>query len=148
MKSSKWVVLTLMLSLIFVTSACERNNTVCPPEASADAEKPMLNLSDLLLITPEPGQNLLDVKVQIGRKMVLVDKLVSGPVCNADWSGTVYVGCDAEVAEAELDADANPLFFEGCNLNIEPNTVVYVAAHNNEAFYKGCSCHTGGDPLP
>jgi|SaaInl8_200m_RNA_FD_contig_71_435190_length_1835_multi_6_in_0_out_0_1 hypothetical protein len=146
MKRNKLAVLALMLGLVFLISACERNNTVCPPEL--EAEKPTLKLADLLVITPEPGQNLLDVEVQIGRKLVLVDKLVSGPVCNDDWSGTVYVGCDAQVAEAELDADANPLFFEGCNLNIASNTLVYVAAHNNEAFYKGCSCHTGGDPIP
>ena len=146
MKNNKFTVLVLMLGLLLIMTSCQRNNTVCPPETGV--EEPKLKLADLLLVTPEPGQNLLDVEVQIGRKMILVDKLVSGPVCNDDWSGTVYVGCDAQVAEAELDADANPLFFEGCNLNIEPNTIVYVAAHNNEAFYKGCSCHTGGDPLP
>jgi len=28
-------------------------------------------------------------------------------------------------------------------LNIAPNTVVYVAAHNDAPYYKGCSCHTG-----
>ena len=77
-----------------------------------------------------------------------LDKLVDYPLCNDDWSGTVYVSCDAQVAESELDAQANPLFLKGCNLNIAPNTVVYVAAHNDEAFYKGCSCHTGGSPLP
>jgi hypothetical protein len=77
-----------------------------------------------------------------------VDKIVDYPLCNDDWSGTVYVSCDARVAEAELDADANPLFFKGCNLNIAPNTVVYVAAHNDAAYYKGCSCHTGEGPNP
>ncbi len=148
MTKNKLTVIALMLGLVALMTACERNNTVCLPKASAGAEQPQLKLADLLLITPEPGQNLTDVEVQIGRKMVLVDTLVSGPVCNDDWSGTVYVGCDAQVAEAELDADANPLFFKGCNLNIEPNTFVYVAAHNNEAFYKGCSCHTGGEPIP
>ena len=131
---------------MLLLTACERNKTICPPETNAD--QPPLRLADLLLITPKPGQNLTDVEVQIGRKMVMVDKLVSGPICNDDWSGTVYVGCDVQVAQAEMDADANPLFFQGCNLNIEPNTMVYVAAHNNEVFYKGCSCHSGGDPLP
>ena len=77
-----------------------------------------------------------------------VDKVVDYPLCNDNWSGTVYVNCKVQVAEAELDADANPLFLKGCNLNIEPNTVVYVAAHNDAAYYKGCSCHTGEVPLP
>jgi len=52
------------------------------------------------------------------------------------------------VAQAELDANANPLFLKGCKLNIDPNTVVYVAAHNDAPYYKGCSCHTGEDPIP
>jgi len=140
MKLTKLIVLSVIFALLTLLTACQRNNTVCPPES--EAEKTTLHLADLLIITPEPGQNLTDVEVQIGQKMVLVDKLISGPVCNDDWSGTVYVGCDAQVAEAKLDADANPLFFEGCNLNIETNTVVYVAAHNNEAFYKGCRLTT------
>ena len=146
MKQSKVIILIMLLVLVLSLAACERNKTVCPPDVSV--EQPPLKLSDLLLITPGPEQTLSNVEVQIGRKMVLVDKLVSGPICNDDWSGTVYVGCDAQVAEADLDADANPLFFKGCNLNIAPNTAVYVAAHNNEVFYKGCSCHTGGDPIP
>lgn len=145
MKTNKLAVMSLMLTLVALVTACKRNNTVCPPEARS--EQTPIKLADLLLITPDPGQNLPDVEVQIGRKMVQVDTLVSGPVCNVDWSGTVYVGCDAQVAEAELDAEANPLFFKGCNLKIAPNTVVYVAAHNNEVFYKGCSCHTGEDIL-
>ena len=43
----------------------------------------------------------------------------------------------------KLDTENNPLFLKGCDLNIAPNTVVYVAAHNDDAYYKGCSCHTG-----
>jgi len=78
---------------------------------------------------------------------VQVDKLVDYPLCNDTWSGTVYVSCDAQVADAELDAEENPLFFKGCDLNIAPNTEVIVAAHNDQAYYKGCSCHTGEDPV-
>jgi hypothetical protein len=77
-----------------------------------------------------------------------VDKVVDYPLCNDDWSGTVYVSCEVRVAEAEVDANANPLFLKGCNLNIAPNTVVYVASHNDAAYYKGCSCHTGEAPQP
>ena len=53
-----------------------------------------------------------------------VDKVVDYPLCNDEWSGTVYVNCEAQVAQAKMDADANPLFLKGCNLNIAPNTVV------------------------
>lgn len=70
------------------------------------------------------------------------------PLCNDVWSGTVYVGCDARVAQAALDEESNPLFLKGCDLDIAPNTVVYVAAHNDAPYYKGCSCHTGEAPAP
>ncbi|MBC8336601.1 MAG: hypothetical protein ISR59_06895 [Anaerolineales bacterium] len=145
MKISKMIIPATVFIFSILLTACERNNTVCPPEL--DSEKPTLRLTNLLLVTPGPDQSTENIEVEIGKKMILVDKYISGPVCNDDWSGIIYVGCDAQVAEAELDADANPLFFKGCNLDIEPNTVVYVAAHNNEAFYKGCSCHTGKNPI-
>jgi hypothetical protein len=130
--------------VIFVLSACERNETVCPlddgpPQATLSLEE-LINLSPPAAASSEPVEVLIR-----GRKMK-VDKLVDYPLCNDNWSGTVYVSCDARVAEAEFDADANPLFLRGCNLNIAPNTVVYVAAHNDAPYYKGCSCHTGSAP--
>jgi hypothetical protein len=88
------------------------------------------------------------IKVEIGGKMISIDRLVEGPLCNDTWSGTVYVGCNTVVGQSRMDAEENPLFLQGCNLNIEPNTTIYVAAHNDTAFYKGCSCHTGEDPIP
>ena len=130
----------------FLLCACERTNTVCPPEA-AD-QKPGPQLPELIKSTPPGNPLLTPTQVEIHGKRITVDKVVDYPLCNDDWSGTVYVNCDVQVAEAELDADANPLFLKGCNLNIAPNTVVYVAAHNDAAYYKGCSCHTGQDPLP
>jgi len=95
---------------------------------------------------PDSASAPTPVTLEIKGKMIEVDKVVDYPICNDDWSGVVYVTCDAEVAEAALDADENPLFFEGCELNIEPDTIVYVAAHNDAAYYKGCSCHTGEEP--
>lgn len=74
---------------------------------------------------------------------MMVDKLVDYPICNDNWSGIVYVSCDARVAKVEMDENSNPLFFKGCDLNIAPDTIVYVAAHNDSAYYQGCSCHTG-----
>lgn len=71
----------------------------------------------------------------------MADKVVSGPLCNDTWRGTVYVTCDAQVA-AWSDAKA-PEFLKGCDLEVEPGTVVYVEAHYNTAYYEGCSCHTG-----
>jgi hypothetical protein len=73
---------------------------------------------------------------------VLVDKIVAGSMCNDTWRGTVYVTCDVQVSEWENE----PLFLKDCNLSIEPGTVVYVAYHNDTAYYNGCSCHTGEQP--
>jgi hypothetical protein len=47
------------------------------------------------------------------------------------------VGGDVRVAYGE----EIPTFFDGCDLSIEESSIVYVADHNNEAFYKGCTYH-------
>jgi hypothetical protein len=77
--------------------------------------------------------------VQLGGRQLVADRVVSGPLCNDTWRGTVYVGCDVRVPEWSDD----PVFLKDCHLQVEPGTVVYVAAHNNSAYYQGCSCHTG-----
>jgi hypothetical protein len=139
------MVLILWLFLIagMVTSACQRQNNVCQPPDSEPS--PKLSLADLIAMpAPTPPANPLSV--EIGGKMMAVDKLVAGPLCNDTWSGSVYVSCNTQVADYQ-DKE-NPLFLKGCALTIEPDTVIYVAAHNDAAYYKGCSCHTGQDPLP
>jgi hypothetical protein len=82
--------------------------------------------------------------VEIGKDNMLVDKVVEGALCNDTWSGIVYVGCNVEVYAWTEE----PTFLKDCQLNIEPQTVVYVADHNNTAYYNGCSCHTGMTPEP
>jgi hypothetical protein len=139
-----FVLLTLLF--VFALCSCARNKTVCPPAEGTSADKPplaeMIDLPPPIPASSEPVEVLIQ-----GRKMK-VDKLVDYPLCNDNWSGTIYVSCEAQVAEAELDPDSNPLFLKGCDLNIAPNTTVYVAAHNDAPYYKGCSCHTGLAPEP
>lgn len=125
-------------------SACARRNTICPEDEGTP--RPSLQLADLIDLPPPTSASSEPTRVEIRGKGMEVDKLVDYPLCNDDWSGTVYVSCDVQVAEAELDANSNPLFLKGCNLNIAPDTVVYVAAHNDAPYYKGCSCHTGTLP--
>lgn len=139
-----FVLLTLLF--VFVLCSCARNKTVCPPAEGTPADKrPLAEMIDL----PPPAPALAGpVEVFIHGRKMKVDKVVDYPLCNDNWSGTIYVSCKAQVAEAELDADSNPLFLKGCNLNIAPNTTVYVAAHNDAPYYKGCSCHTGLAPEP
>lgn len=135
----------LMLTMAMSISACEREKTVCPPPTGSP--KPRASLADLMAL-PTPYTRTAKTSVEIAGKIREIDKLVDYPLCNDNWMGTVYVSCEAQVAEAETDANDNPLFLQGCELRIAPNTVVYVAAHNDAAYYKGCSCHTGEDPLP
>ncbi len=71
-----------------------------------------------------------------------MDRVIHGPLCNDRWSGVIYVACDAQIPA--WDQDGRPEFFQGCDLSIAPGTTIYVAAHNNAAYYNGCSCHTGG----
>ena len=138
--------LLILTSLIFISlSACERERTGCLDENATP--RPTIEF-ETIIQTPAPDTGETPLMVEVKGKMMEVDQLVDYPICNDNWSGTVYVSCDAQVADAELDADENPLFFKGCDLNIEPNTVVYVAAHNDAAHYKGCSCHTGENPVP
>ena len=134
----------ILLLIVFILSSCERGNITCPPESTSQSKPTLAEL--IALPAPDPVNG--PVSIEIGSKMQIVDKLVDYPICNDEWSGTVYVSCDATVAQVKSDDEDNPLFFKGCNLKIEPGTIVYVAAHNDSAYYKGCSCHTEEDPNP
>ncbi|MGB8982698.1 MAG: hypothetical protein WCC12_12550 [Anaerolineales bacterium] len=136
----------LIILFALFLCGCARKQTVCPSDEGTPQSA--LSLAELIKQPPPTSEasELIEVIIQ-GRKMK-VDKLVDYPLCNDNWSGAVYVGCSVQVAEAELDAQSNPLFLKGCDLNIAPNTVVYVAAHNDAPYYKGCSCHTGTASQP
>jgi hypothetical protein len=144
MQKSKYLIIVWMAVLVAALSACQRERTGCLVEGATP--RPALVLADLLM-TPAPEGPSGPVSVEIKGKEVMVDKLVDYPLCNDTWRGIVYMSCQAQVALAELDQEDNPLFLAGCNLDIAPNTIVYVEAHNDAAYYKGCSCHTGEDPV-
>jgi hypothetical protein len=135
----------ILLFSVGILSACSRQNNVCPPIEGTPQPKPAL--VDLIALPP-PDPQTDPITIEISGKMVSIDQLVEGPLCNDSWNGTVYVGCHVIVGESNTDADNNPLFLKGCDLKIESGTIVYVAAHNDAAYYKGCSCHTGEDPIP
>ena len=148
MPTKHHIVITLGLFLLLSTivlSACQRQNNVCTSNLGTPQSKPAL--ADLIA-SPPPDHQTDPVTVEIAGKIQTVDVLVDYPLCNDQWSGTVYVSCDVQIAQAESDDHDNPLFLKGCNLHIEPGTIVYVAAHNDAPYYKGCSCHTGEDPIP
>lgn len=131
-------VITLLILLLFLVG-CQKTTPVCP---AATGTPHYLTTSPEKLSTPTPSNG--SYSVEIGRKIVQMDKVISGPLCNDTLKGNVYVACDVQVYPWE----ENPTFLKNCQLNIEPGTVVYVAYHNNTAYYNGCSCHTGVTPEP
>lgn len=132
----KKTIIFLLLPL-FLLSACQKET--CPANSIQYVPDP----SFLPKAAPPDDPKVVPSTelVQIGNKMIEVDRVIHGPLCNDTWGGTVYVACDLQIVE--WDRDGAPNFLDGCELKVEPGTVVYVAAHNNAAYYKGCaSCHT------
>jgi len=129
----------MLCMLVVLLAGCQESTPVCPTPAASPV---FLSLAPDQLPTPTPVS--APSTVLIGRKEVQVDKIVSGALCNGTWSGTVYVGCDVQVYPWQDE----PIFLKDCQLEIDPLTVVYVAYHNNTAYYNGCSCHTGETPQP
>jgi hypothetical protein len=123
---------------ILLSTACQ-STPACPPKAGTPQ---YLSVSDLEKPTSMLAPSSNPIEVEINGKMTMVDKVVIGPLCNDEWRGTVYVDCNVQV----LKWEDTPLFLKKCGLSIEPGTVVYVAYHNDAAYYNGCSCHTGENP--
>ena len=125
----------LILAGVLILFGCQ-SQPACPVESGSP---PHLTLADIQNLPPPAPASSAPVDVKINGKLVSVDKVVDGPLCNDSWQGTVYVGCNVQVQEWE----ETPLFLQGCNLSIAEGTTVYVAYHNNAAYYEGCSCHAG-----
>lgn len=128
----------LALLTVFCASCASENISGNEPFCPRPAGTPhYLTAPPELLPTPQPFSTA--GPVQIGGRTVVVDRVVEGPLCNDTWSGTVYVTCNVQVYPWERQ----PTFLEKCNLTIAPGTVVYVADHGDQPYYKGCSCHSG-----
>jgi hypothetical protein len=121
-------------------AACGPGATVCPQ--TTGTPRYLKELPTAAAAATRLPSAPIPVRVRGGT--ITVDQVVSGPLCNGSWSGTVYVTCDVQVRAWE----GKPTFLEDCDLAIAPGTVVYVADHNDAAYYNGCSCHTGetGEP--
>ncbi len=135
MRTLTWSGMVFGCGLILLIAACQSASTACPQAAGTPRWLEILPES---LPTPTRSVGSRPVMVEIGGKTIPVDKIVEGPLCRDTWSGVVYVSCGVQVYRWE----ENPFFLENCDLKIEPGTVVYVAYHNNAAYYNGCSCHT------
>jgi len=131
----------LAFTLLFLLSACKSGTPGCPPVLGAPS---YLTVPPAALPTSTPGPSPTPDLLKIGGKTIPFDKVVEGPLCNDTWSGTVYVTCNVQVYPWQ----DQPTFLKGCNLKIEPGTIVYVAYHHDAAYYNGCSCHTGESTQP
>ncbi len=130
--------LSFLISIVLLLTACkDKPASACPPRTDEEHYLPSLDIQKLA-----PVSSQSPTEVEINGRRTTVDQVVSGPLCNGRWSGTVYVACNVQVARWE----EKPLFLKDCNLSIEPGTVVYVAYHNDAAYYKGCSCHVSEEP--
>ena len=129
------ILFAVMFALLFLT-ACGKQAPACPTGTGTPR---YLTVPPDALPTPIPGLTANPIVMDIRGKSITMDKVVEGPLCNNTWSGNVYVTCNVQVYPWE----ESPTFLKNCNLTIEPNTVVYVAYHNDTAYYNGCSCHTG-----
>jgi len=131
--------LAIAVVILAALTGCGPRTPACPETAEVNHHLGQEEFAEALAATPVTLA--APVEVELGRRKIQADKVVSGPLCNDSWRGTVYVTCDARVAEW-VNTDA-PEFLKGCNLDIESGTVVYVAAHYDAPYYEGCSCHTG-----
>lgn len=125
--------------LLALLASCQAPTPACP---ASTGTPDFLSIPPDQLPTPTPGVG--PYQAQVGNRLVQVDKIVKGVLCNDTWRGIVYVTCDVQVYPWVED----PSFLKDCELNIDPQAVIYVAYHNNTAYYQGCSCHTGETPQP
>jgi hypothetical protein len=103
--------------------------------------------TDLSRCTSQPNEssaqsaavesNPVPVIIEVGDKLLCVDQVVQGKLCDDVLSGVVYVPVDVQVANWEED----PVFLENCNFTVKPGTIVLVGAHDDDPYYNGCSCH-------
>jgi hypothetical protein len=130
MKLHKFLFIFIVL-LFFTATACKRESLVCPEDSGTPQPLPIADQAQSASGASGPGT------VDVWGKMIEFDKVVHGSFCDDAWSGSVYVACDVQVAEWV----EQPTFLDECSLSIAEGAVVYVADHNNEVFYNGCSCH-------
>jgi hypothetical protein len=119
----------LKILIVLVPVVVVSCKSSCPPDTVTYINPPF---------PPEETSNSSQSeKIDIQGKTIQVDEVITGLVCNDTWRGTVYVTCNIQIPAWEKDA----FFFQDCDLDIEEGTVVYVEAHRNKPYKKGCTCH-------
>lgn len=125
----------LILFTIFLT-ACQPPEPFCPEGSLTylNAEMPIPTTEEQPASLPKSDSITIDLE----GKMVQFDQVIHGPVCNNHLNGKVYIACDIQIPQWQ----DKPNFLDGCDFDVSPDAVVYVAAHNNAIYYQGCDfCH-------
>lgn len=131
----KITIFIYLLLIVISLTGCQTNVSLCEPGSIIFRDRFEKFSTDL---DAHPTSQTIKIK----KKMVRFDQVISGQLCNNSLKGTVYIGCDIEI----YNWSETPNFLEDCNFKVEPGTVIYVASHNNSAFYRGCnSCHAKND---
>ena len=117
----------LILLAGILLSSCISSS--CPPDTVTYLSPPYP--PEVVGQSPEPKV------IELNGEQLMMDEIISGSVCNDTWSGEIYLTCDIQVPSWEKD----PFFFTDCDLDIEEGAVIYVEAHNDDAYTEGCSCH-------
>jgi hypothetical protein len=127
----------IVVGLVLLTlSACSDTDAGCPVPTGTP-QYLSLPPEDLPYSSFDPSS--IPFTREISGKQISFTTFLEGPLCNASWEGTVYVSCDVQV----YPWVESPTFLQECDFKVEPDAIIYVAYHNDTAFYKGCSCHTG-----
>jgi hypothetical protein len=123
-----------LIVLAMLISAC--GETGCP-------EGTLAYIDDLSAVPAQiadssnPASTTREIRAFLGTKTVTFDEVIEGIICNDHWSGTVYVTCDIGIPTWEEDA----FFMRECPVEIDPDATVFVEAHRDKAYMRGCSCH-------
>ncbi|HEX6033128.1 MAG TPA: hypothetical protein VFY83_01795 [Anaerolineales bacterium] len=135
----KYRIFPIIFAFVLILSSCQ-DKPACPQHTKT--ERPgYLSVEEMQALPTPTYSPFTPVEMKINGKLVTVDKIIEGPLCNDTWQGTVYVSCNVQI----LEWNEKPLFLKDCNLSIADGTTVYVASHNYAPYFNGCSCHTGQD---
>jgi len=138
----KYFFLVFCIFLIIFLSGCQPQAPYCTENSLAYLEpgETFPTLEEISAKDTGPKQ----IIVEVNGKEMSFDQVVHGPLCNNHLNGKVYIACDIQIAKWQ----EKPTFLDGCDFEISPGSVVYVAAHNNAPYFQGCDfCHLTGKGL-
>jgi len=121
------------LCIMLCLSACQPTKPACPEGSVTYQDRTNSFQTGTVDSRKAPAET-----IDINGKSISFDEVIHGQLCNNHLSGTVYIGCDVVVYRWE----ETPNFLDACDFLVTPGSIIYVASHNNTAYYQGCAaCH-------